>query len=375
MKKFLFASLIFAQLFANSVIDMRGIEVEIPPNLERIATISDGFVESVMMHLGEIKKISAISSYSMKRDYSYTFNIENKKHTFKGWHVQKALNPWLDNLPCFNSSQGDILNYETLLASKPQLIILRAGDCTAGGRTNQLESIIKRIESLKIPLVVIFAPNYFKEARLDSMREEMRVIGEIFNKKDTALALYDYLSSFESLIKSRTKNIKNKTKVLNLGLFKNGLITSGTNTPESYIIESVANAQNAYRGVGNRVILNVEQIYKINPDIILLPTANGYHPSLELYFAPQYANLQNLAAIKNKKVYAMPWNPMNCARRLEYPLDMLIVAKAAYPKEFSDIKVHKIALELYQKLYHIDLKTAERLLREQILDWMIERDF
>lgn len=56
-----------------AVKDMRGKTVQVPRKLDRIATISDGFVEAVMTHLGVQRKIVAIGSWSMKRDYKYNF--------------------------------------------------------------------------------------------------------------------------------------------------------------------------------------------------------------------------------------------------------------------------------------------------------------
>lgn len=40
---------------------------------DKRAAIDDGFVEGVMTHLGVIDKITAIGSWSMKRDYKYDF--------------------------------------------------------------------------------------------------------------------------------------------------------------------------------------------------------------------------------------------------------------------------------------------------------------
>lgn len=71
----------------------------------------------------------------------------------------------------------------------------------------------------------------------------------------------------------------------------------------------------------------------------------------------------------------MPWSPMNCARRLEYPLDLLIIAKAANMDSFKDIKVHELVLDLYKNLYHVDENKAKELRSEQILDWTLEYDF
>lgn len=391
MKKLFIILFIFSsvQSFAYTVTDMRGKQVNIPENLERVATIDDGFIEGVMTHLGVINKVTAIGSWSMKRDYKYTYETtDGKKYTTKGVNTMKYLHPWLNDIPCFNSPQGDILNYETLAKADPQLVILRVGDCTVsggsyfrGGDPAQLEKTITMIESLDIPLVVLFSPTYYGKAELSSMKEEMRVLGDIFKQRDKALKLYEYLNETEKMVRNRTKNIKDKPNVLYFGLNSaarkqggSGMV-SGITTPESYIIENIVNAKNAYRGKGNNIILSGEQVYAIDPDVILLPTQNGYHPADELLKAPYYQNLNQLKAVQNKRVYALPWTPMNCSRRVEYPLDILIIAKASYPELFKDIKVHQFALDFYKKVYNVDDKTAKALRSEQLLDWTVENDF
>lgn len=391
MKKLFIILFIFSsvQSFAYTVTDMRGKQVNIPENLERVATIDDGFIEGVMTHLGVINKVTAIGSWSMKHDYKYTYETtDGKKYTAKGVNTMKYLHPWLNDIPCFNSPQGDILNYETLAKADPQLVILRVGDCTVsggsyfrGGDPAQLEKTITMIESLDIPLVVLFSPTYYGKAELSSMKEEMRVLGDIFKQRDKALKLYEYLNETEIMVRNRTKNIKDKPNVLYFGLNSaarkqggSGMV-SGITTPESYIIENIVNAKNAYRGKGNNIILSGEQVYAIDPDVILLPTQNGYHPADELLKAPYYQNLNQLKAVQNKRIYALPWTPMNCSRRVEYPLDILIIAKASYPELFKDIKVHQFALDFYKKVYNVDDKTAKALRSEQLLDWTVENDF
>lgn len=377
----------FACLNAKDIIvtDMRGVNVSVPDNLERIATISDGFVEGVMTHLGVINKVTVIGSWSMKRDYKYSFTtVGGEEYTLRGWNTMKYLHPWLNDLPCINSPQGNIINYETLASANPQLVILRVGDCTLrGANPETVEKTIGTIEALGIPLVVIFSPNYYNKAELSSMREEMRVLGDIFGQREKALKLFDYLDATEKMIRKRTASIKEKNKVsmLYLGLNPNvrekgaaGSV-SGVNTPESYIIEGIANAKNAFTGKGSGVIMSAEQLYSLNPDVIVLPTSNGYHPPRELYESPDFQILQELKAVKNKRVYAMPWSPMNCARRVEYPIDMMIIAKAAYPDKFKDIKVHTFVLQFYKDVYNVSDKDAVALRSEQILDWTVEYDF
>ena len=365
-----------------SIKDMRGAEVKIASPLEWVATIDDGFVESVMTHLGVIDKVKLIGSWSMKRDYKYDFTTKaGEAYTLRGWNVMKYLHPWLNDLPCVNSPQGNVINFEALANENPQLVILRIGDCTLrGSNKDAVEKTIATIEALGIPLAVIYAP---RGAEIATMQEEMRVLGEIFGQKDKALKLFEYLDKTQKLVQERTANLKDDQKVsmlymgLNPNIRKNGGVASayGVNTPESFIIENIAGAKNAFRGDGSNVILSTEQLYAIDPDVIVLPTSNGYHPASELLNSADFEKLEELKAIKNKRVYAMPWSPMNCVRRVEYPIDILIIAKAAYPQLFSDIKVHKFVLDFYKDVYGVSEEQAKALRSEQILDWTVENDF
>lgn len=380
---FVFSFFLLSVLSGKEIIDMRGKKVTIKEPLQSVATISDGFVEGVMTHLGVIDKVKVIGSWSLKRDYKYDFTTtKGKKYSLSGLNTMKYLHPWLDELPCVNSPQGNIINYEELAKANPDLIILRVGDCTLrGGNEENIQKTIKTIENLGLNLAVIFSPSYYKKADLSTMKDEIKVIGEIFDESHKALKLYDYLNFTQNLIKERTKDIKDKKTVLYLGLSpaarkKGGMgLVHGINTPESFIIENIINAKNAFTHNGENVMLNAEQIYALDPDVILLPTMNGYHPASELLDSPDFTVLNELRAVKEKNVYALPWSPMNCSRRVEYPLDMMIMAKAIYPDKFSDIKVHEFILKFYKDVYHVDDNVAKALRSEQILDWTLESDF
>lgn len=369
----------------RTVTDMRGKAVAIPVDPKRVVTIDDGFVEGVMTHLGVIKKVVGIGSWSMKRDYKYQFEtVLGEKYEHRGWNTMKFLHPWLDDLPCVNSPQGNVINFETLAKGEPDLVILRVGDCTVtAGNTEGAKKTMDTIESLGIPLIALYSPTCFGGEDMSSMKQEMSIVGEVFGNREKAEKLADRLATVETMIRERTAGIpeEKKTRLLYFGL--NPAIRNkggsgsvwGVDTPESYIIETVTGAKNAYTGKGYGVSMSAEQVYALEPDVIVLPTANGYHPPRELYDAPYYTNLAELKAVKDRRVYAMPWTPMNCARRLEYPLDMLIIAKAAYPDRFKDVMVHSFALQLYKDLYGVDDVTAGGLAATQLLDWMLANGF
>lgn len=388
MRFFAFSALILALLpinaHARTITDMRGVTVTVPDFPQAVATIDDGFIEGVMTHLGVIDRVKVIGSWSMKRDYRYVIpSRTGESHEYRGWNTMKYLHPWLNDLPCVNSPQGNIISYETLAAAAPDVVLLRVGDTTVGTDKEKIKRTVDTIEALGLPLIVLYSPTWFRSSDLSSMKVEAGIIGELFQKKEQAERLADKLSQTETLIRERTRSISEKERpsVLLFGLRpdvrkKGGAGTvHGTDTPESYIIEQVVHAKNAYQGKGTSVPMSAEQIYACDPDVIILPTANGYHPPFELYEAPYYENLQELRAVKNRKVYAMPWSPMNASRRVEYPIDMLIIAKAAYPERFADISVYDFALQFYQDVYGVDEATAKGLRSTQLLDWMADTDF
>jgi iron complex transport system substrate-binding protein len=145
------------------------------------------------------------------------------------------------------------------------------------------------------------------------------------------------------------------------------------NTIDSWLVETVVNARNAFRTKGAWNILGTEQILAIDPDVIVLITAWGYHPPRELYEAPYYQNLKDLRAVKNRRVTALPWTPCNCDKRVEYPIDIMIMAKAAYPERFADVDLNVWLLDFYQNVYGVDKKTAAQLRAVQWMDWITEK--
>ena len=369
---------------ARTVTDMRGKAVDIPDEPKAVATIDDGFVEGVMTHLGVIDRVKAIGSWAMKRDYRYRFTtVSGESYELAGLHTMRFLHPWLDALPCVNAPQGNVLSFETLAAAKPDLVVLRVGDTPVGTDREKAARTIAAIEGMGFPLLVLYSPSWFRASDLSTIKTEASILGEAFGQKEKAEALADFLAGTERMIRERTASVPEERKpaMLLLGLRpdirrKGGAgAVHGTDTPESYIIESVVNARNAFRGKGSGIPMSTEQIYACDPDIILLPTASGYHPPRELYEAPYYASLRELRAVKQKKVFALPWSPKNASRRVEYPLDMLIIAKAAYPERFADVNVYDFALEFYQKVYGVDVEQARGLRSTQLLDWMAGSGF
>jgi len=369
---------------ARTVTDMRGRTVELPATIERIVAIDDGFVEGLLYRWGMQDRVVGLGG-TWVQDYTYSFEkVGGATYEYRnGTNPVSYLIPELADLPVLVET-GTAINYETLASLDPDVVILREGAWAfSAGSDEALKKTVTTIDSLGIPLVILVGPPFQERPTIDHIGEEIRIVGEIFSREEDAGVLASYLDDQIREIRERTADIpeNEKPRMMQLGLSPRARqgggagMAWGGDTIESYFIENIANAKNAYKGTGAFVVVSTEQILALDPDVIVLPTAQGYHPASELYTAPYYQNLQELTAVKNQRVYALPWTPFNWAKRLEYPIEAMVIAKAAYPDRFADIQVHEWVLDFYQYVYGVDKATAKELRSAQWLDWMVEAGF
>jgi iron complex transport system substrate-binding protein len=369
----------------KTITDMLGRTVDVSANIERVVAIDDGFVEGIMYRLGLQDKIVALGAPCCNKEYNYGFEtLDGSNYEFQnGMNPVKYLIPGLDDLPVLVEG-ATAVNYETLVSLDPDVVFLREGSWAfSAGSDEKIEKTIASIESLGIPLVILVGPPFQEQPSVDRIGDEIRLVGEVFSREEDADRLASYLESQIYEIRSRTKDVSedDKARMMQLGLSSRARegggagMAWGLDTIESHFIEDIANAKNVYEGTGAFVVVSTEQILTMDPDVIVLPTAQGYHPASELDTAPYYQNLQELSAVKNGRVYALPWTPYNWAKRLEYPIEAMIMAKAAYPDRFADINVAEWTLDFYQQVYGVDEETARELRSVQWLDWMEEENF
>jgi len=369
----------------KTVIDGRGESVTLPDEIHRVVTVGDGFLEGVMYRLGVLDTLVGIGSSSFTKDYVYNFeSVSGSNYTYKGgMNVIGKLDPKISDLPAV-AAYGVSPNYEKIAELKPDVVIMRAGDCTFYQDDDAMKKTVERIESLGIPVVVTYGPNMkgraANTADVSAISDEIKILGTVFDKKQQADELSSYLDKQVTLITDRTRDIPEdqKKKVLLLGLSpetrKSGAAADswGTDSVESSFIEDVVNAKNAFGEPGQTKKLNAEQILALEPDVILLPTDWGYHPARELYEAPYSQPLQEMTAVKNKQVYALPWLPSNCDKRLEYPIELMVIAKATYPEKFEDINLADWLIDFYKNVYGVDDQMAKELRSAQWMDWTTE---
>ena len=373
----------------RTVIDSRGVAVQVPAEINRVVTVSSGLIEEVMFVLGEEKKIVGVGGSNIQNVWTYSYPLDDGGFVngSDGRNILQVLYPPIKELPQVKGT-GMAINYETLASLEPDLVILRVGT----GGLNSMEDVgvqntIQTIESLGIPIIVLKGPPCFDEPDLSTISDEIQIIGSVFRKEGQTDKLANYLESQTRMIVERTKDIPDaeqptvlvfginahtRPPVIGSGVSEEHGTGSvkGTDTIESYFIEKVVHAKNAYRSAGSPLI-STEQLLALNPDAIVLSTSYGYHPPGELYDATYYRNVRELSAIKNRRVMSLPWTPYY-SNRLEYPIDVMVIAKAAYPERFDDIDLAEWLLDFYKNVYGVDDDTAKTLRSAQWMDWCME---
>lgn len=371
----------------RTVTDSRGTEAKVPVDIERVATVSDGLVEEVMYILGVNDKIVALGSkgllFTSEKNYVYPVDDGTNVTTPAGNNVATVLSPRIGDLPTF-IDYGVAMNYETLAAADPDIVIIRLGSSAfLSCEDENAKKSIERIESLGIPVVVLYSPNCYENSDPTAISDEIKIIGQVFGEEEKAEEIGAELESMKESIRERTAQVSEDEKkdVLVLGLSSMHRtetaagIAWGLGTTESYMIEDLLNARNAFRSdTGSFQVVSTEQVLSMEPDVILLGTASGYHPPGELYNATYYKNLRELTAVKNHRVASLPYSPRNAAKRLEYPVDLMVTAKTVYPDLFEDIDLGEWILEFYQKIYGVDRDTATELRTAQLMDWCVEEE-
>ncbi len=102
----------------------------------------------------------------------------------------------------------------------------------------------------------------------------------------------------------------------------------------------------------------MEQVYKWNPDIVLVTNFTPVLPA-DIY-ANKYNDWSHVKAVANKQVYKLPLGIYRSyTPSADTPMTLLWMAKTVYPELFADIDLTKEVKTYYEKLYGIRLTDAQ----------------
>jgi len=82
-----------------------------------------------------------------------------------------------------------------------------------------------------------------------------------------------------------------------------------------------------------------------------------------------FKQVQDLRALQDGRVYSLPANGY-MEERLEFPISLMVEAKAVYPDRFEDIDLEKWIRDYFKELYGVDDEKANELMNSLLLRYL-----
>ena len=319
-----------------TVVDHNGDTVALPKNIERIAVCDILPLPSVLsIFFDSADKIVAMAPSSMSAAQN---------------GLLSELYPEILNADTSAISGTDV-NAEELMKLDPQVVFYNATN-------SQLGDTLKKAGFNAIAISV----NKWDYDAVETLNQWIALLSEIFpdaaNKCTELVRTYSEESM--KLVKERTENLTAEEREKVFFLFQyseDSIVTSG----QKFFGQWWADTIGAVNAAGelkedNSVKVTLEQIYKWNPDVIMMTNFTTFSPD-DLYknTVGSY-DWSGINAVQDKKVFKMPLGIYRSyTPGIDTPITLLWLAKTVYPELFADIDITEKTVEYYETVFDVKL--------------------
>lgn len=248
--------------------------------------------------------------------------------------------------------QGNALNIESMIAIRPDVVFVNAGDAAS----------LKMLENAGIP-AVSFSVNKWDYNVLETYKAWLALLDQVFPGKIKLSEAEASAARIEALVSERVSAVPAEKRKRILFLFQydaKHIVTSGRNFFGEYwaTVAGGINVAEEIRAENSNAIVNMEQIYGWNPDVIFITNFTSALPD-DLY-KNKFNNWMPVKAVENKAVYKMPLGIYRTyTPSADSPLALLWGAKTVYPEAFADIDFKAEVKKYYKTLFDIDLSDED----------------
>ena len=306
------------------ITDSAGRQVEIPAQIRRVAP-SGSTAQMILMPIA-YDLLAGLSSSPSTAQMPYFPEEVRYLPTFGQFYGSKAN-----------------LNMESLIDARPQIII------DLGDKKDSIADDMDRIQKQT------GIPTVFIEADLDDMAAAYRMLGDILNRSDMAEPLAQFIEKSVAMAQENSAKIPESQRLSVLfGTGSTGLACNAAGSVQADVIDLV--------GAVNAII--PEEVYAVQPDVILLSTGGPYDTLTQGEWA-------GLTAVQNGRYYEIPGLPydwMSSPPSVNRVLGIWWLGNLLYP-ELYDYDMVQVAQEYYRLFWHYDLtaEEAERMLSRSTL--------
>lgn len=226
-------------------------------------------------------------------------------------------------------------NIEKIVSLKPDIVII----------WSQQVDAINNLERLNIPVYGVFITG------VDDIYKELRDLGKITGSEKRAEELISYIKKEINRIKRLTNSAANKRKVY-FSWAQHGLLNTACRKSIVNEVIELSGGKNVCEIDSESINIDLERLLKFNPDVIMLWYSYGFKP----HDVIQNHQLQNIKAVKEKRVYQLPetflfdlWTP-------KFINAIVIFAKSLYPENLNSLDVRKAIANNLKFMYGMELE-------------------
>lgn len=318
------------------ITDHTGREVEIPAEINRVVIGS-------MIPLPSVYCLFAGSSEKIVGMYPSSMAAAKNSYLAKAYpEITKAETGFV---------QGGVINIEELLKLEPDVVLYPSA--------NEEERMI--YEKAGIPAVG-FAVNLSGFNTIETYADWIDLLGKVFGDTGRAEKIIEEGRQVHQKIFEKTKDLSDSEKP-NVLIIMNyddvNLTVAGSNFFSEYWIPT-AGGKNTAAELKGQAKVNMEQIYKWNPDIILISNFSPRMPQDLLNNQIEGTDWSVVKAVQDGKVYKFPlgmyrWFPPSS----DSPLSLMWIARTIQPDLFADLDLDSKITEYYKKYYNEELTSED----------------
>ncbi|MFA6629586.1 MAG: ABC transporter substrate-binding protein [Sulfuricurvum sp.] len=258
---------------------------------------------------------------------------------------EKLLGKYFVSLPVIGSFHGggQSINLETLIAYKPQLVLVWEDDM-------MVQTVRREIEKIHVPTVMI------PFRKVNDMPKAFRLAGEAIGETKRAETLAKYSEKIIRDVQAKVAKAK-PTRYY----YAEGVDGLSTECDTSFHVEALnfAGGENVHKcqqsGLLGLEKISFETLLTYNPDVIVVQNRAVYN---DLVSDPMW---QNLRAVKTGRIHLVPTTPFNWIDRP--PSFMRVIgiqwlATLFHPKEYA-IDLNRQVQEFYDLFFHVKLTNQQ----------------
>ena len=346
--------LILAAAFLASLVGCSGTPGRAAASSAKTITVTDDNGDTVTLP-ADVKRIAVCDILPLPSVLAVFFDSAKKIVGMSGESMTAAKNSLLSELypEILKADTGFIngssVNVEELSKLSPDVVFYNAS-------SKELGTQLKNAGFNAVAVSV----NKWGYNSIETLDNWIALLSKIFPDNDKTAIVKKYSDQVYNMVQKRVGGLSDSDRARVFFLFKyspNSIMTSGKNFFGQWWADAIG-AKNVADDLttDNAVSVNMEQIYKWNPGIVLITNFTTAQPA-DLYGNKVGSfNWSGVKAIQDKKAYKMPLGMYRSyTPGVDTPITLMWLAKTVYPALFADIDITKEVKTYYKTVFGVEL--------------------